>query len=317
MADSNTTNPFNPNPEGENPPPSEGTQPASAPGQDPKGTGQTPPPMAPSEKLKLKKTTRILTPLYARPKETPSIGKKKLKIQVPHAVAIDPEPEPKPEISTTSVREEIGNASGEGIPPPILPPTEGQAPVPPPEAIPAPQEIDPEGVGNKEEPSESKEEPQEKIQTLVASDPKRSSKRFLTILIIPILLIGAILAIIYFVFDPLGHQLTPIEPLPEVISSSPLESNELVPQATITEPMALSMRIEGTDLPAYLEALKLRKIFVSSNPEGIFINNIFYAPGDSLNPELGLVFEEVLSDGSAKQLVLVDSSNTRHFLTFQ
>jgi hypothetical protein len=253
----------------------------ASPNSESQGGDENPP------KLKLK---QILTPLSPhltapRPERGERIEKeKKAFIPSPEAVPVEPEPEPTPE--------ELASLDT-GAPPPPTKPEAG----PPREIETSPPTDEELGLTDGETPQETapqsdSPEPQKK-NPVQKPAPKAKARKLVFALLVPVILIIAILALVQYLFDPLGLKIKPIEELPDLAlaDAKPLATTNLLEESQGSED--LLENLENQELASYLSVLKTRQIFPSSNPKGIFIDSVLFTEGDRLNPYMGLDLVEI------------------------
>lgn len=271
-------------------------------------------------KLKLKSA---ITPLYAKPKKPEHPPKREQDtgdhhLEIPHAEQI-----PIEEIAPPTAEEMAGMAELKETPPetpemPVPQPISEQQPPPIEEPVhqqtveePAPQQPVEKVAAQPVQPEE------EKVQTLVkAAEPvkKRSRK--------PIFLVGgvavvALLAVAYFILDPFGLDLAPIQPMSPVVSQQSTEQavEDTDPELAIATEAPFDP--ESIDLDAYLAGLSTRQAQAVPNPEGVFIDRVFFAEGSTLNPHLELTLKEVEISPSEILITLTDANNVDHSIPLQ
>jgi hypothetical protein len=256
------------------------------PGQSDEGDGSPP-------RLKLK---QILTPLSPhltapRPEADKGVQKKKAFKPSPKAVPVEPEPEPTPEELESST-------------------TDSLKPVPAPEAS-TPREIETSPPTDEElglEKEEASEEPPKKEQAgkpaakKAAPAPKPKARRLVFALLIPVVLLAAILLLVHYLFDPFGLKIKPIEELPDVslIRETAQPAPSIEPRDAGSA--LLLDALEEQTIEGYLANLQRQRIFVCSNPKGIFIDSVLFTEGTPINPQLGLELAEVDMEGDSFSL---------------
>jgi hypothetical protein len=274
-------------------------------------TGESPPEEAGPQKLKLK---QILTPLSPhltapRPERDPRLEKKEPPIPTPKAVPIEPEPEPEPEPeSALGTGTAPAGDSVEGAEAPPAAPREIESSPATPEELGLPPE---EETGKEETvPVEAAEEESvEPVAQKTAQPAKRGKKRLL-ILLLPVVIVVAILALLQYLFDPLGLKIEPIAELPDPGLVRQVAQPKQQEESSNAGSKELADSLEGQSMEDYLGRLKSLPMTLSDNPKGIFIGSVFFNEGSMVNPELDLKLRSILPDASA--IVLVDGSGNTY-----
>jgi hypothetical protein len=261
------------------------------------------------QRLKLKK---IITPLYAKPDPAPpgSVSKtenKESTLEIPRAEPIMPEPEPvqAPPVSSPPVDEAVP-------PPPVESPEESSSGSGLSLAEKANLKI-PEPEPPEEDHMEEEEEP---VETLVKAPKKKTSRNPL---FIPIggLVVIALLVAAYFIFDPFGLKLEPIQPRSPIVQKLDKGgTEELIPRETLSMEDAL-FDLDSLNLDSFLAQLKDRSVQAIPNPEGIFIDDVFYAKGSQLHPQFGLVIQDIAISKSEVLITLQDGDSSLHEIPLQ
>jgi hypothetical protein len=259
-------------------------------------------------KLKLKKA---ITPLYAKP-EKPArtqeqfTGTGKHQIEIPHAEQVPIEEIAPPTPEEKAGLPEIKAAPPQSQQPPIM--AAGEMPL---KSEPPPPEPPQETVAEPEE-----EQAAEEVETLVKAKPQKQRSKKPLILIGGALLI-AILATAYFIFDPFGHKLEPIEPMSPILSgtNTVTQDETTTPEAVVEGEIPFNP--EAIDLDSYLAGLQELKVQAIPNPEGILIEKLCYAKDSLLNPHLDLVIKEIEISHSEVLLTVTDSNSVDHTVPLQ
>ena len=192
------------------------------------------------------------------------------------------------------------------VPMPVDPPIE----VPPPEPVETFSKEPPEEqpVEIEEPKPEAKLEPESVAKPEAKPPPKRSRHRKSRIIFPLILIIGSLLYGAHILFDPLRLKPAPIVPrdIPiRALSSDPVETAPDLLDASLEISTTLPEGAEP-NVQDYLDRIARLPMEASYNPEGVFINSVFYAEGMPLNPALGLKVDSVYLEAGNQFLLITD-----------
>jgi hypothetical protein len=233
------------------------------------------------KKLKLK---TILTPLSPhltapRPEEDARLGKKKTFHPSPKAVPVEPEPELTPE--------ELADLKAGKL---LSEETSSDSSTPP---VPHP-DFGPDEEASGEFPEEPQPAKSKKPEAPAPTQPK--SRKLILALVVPAVIIVAILLLLNFLFDPFGFKIAPIEQLPDLAVIQQTKNSGAAEVDPLTEAPQVLVNLELGTVEDYMEQFKGRKLILSSTPEGLFVDSVFYEAGASINPQHGLVLESILPE---------------------
>ena len=140
--------------------------------------------------------------------------------------------------------------------------------------------------------------------------PRVGTRKWLAVILVPVLLVVAMALLLDYLFDPLGRRLEPIVPMRDVtVSQGPATPEKQVEEAG-TPARALQEKLDTLPLEEYIQALEARQVFVSENPQGIFIDTVFFPVGSLVNPQLELRFLEVVKEDSGNFAEFSGPENT-------
>jgi hypothetical protein len=71
--------------------------------------------------------------------------------------------------------------------------------------------------------------------------------------------------------------------------------------------MPPEMAAPATELQAFLQSLGNATLILSRNPEGLFVDSVFFPEGAILNRELGLVVSRISLDSEKPGIQLISS----------
>jgi hypothetical protein len=94
--------------------------------------------------------------------------------------------------------------------------------------------------------------------------------------------------------------------IPEARLPDPVSSEREDPLPAITE-MPPESVTPATELQAFLQRLGNSTLILSRNPEGLFVDSVFFPEGAILNRELGLVLSRISLDSENPGIRLISS----------
>lgn len=258
----------------------------SDPGQDPNPPvpqePQAPDPPISKEEAKEKLRLRPISGHLKTPHSSTDNRPEEFKprIEIPRAVPIDPD-------------------SGD-----ILEGDQAIPPIQPVEQAPAPAQP--------ASPSTDEEEPEPETENLVVDDRKRPN--LLLVVGLPVILVVAILALVHYLFDPLGLKLEPIVPNTGIADSNGNQKASKPVQKVAEVAVTPSVQIEEMPQQTFLETLRARKITINENPRGLFIDSVFFPVGSTLNAEYGFTIGAITIDKDESYFEITEAGGSTHLV---
>lgn len=246
------------------------------------------------QKLRLK---QILTPLSPhltapRPDADERATNKKAFTPSPKAVPIEPEPELTEE--ELAARESAGGAKAAGPVPEI----ETSPPTPEELGLEPGQESTGE-PGRGQQPDQARKKTAKKKSP--ATQPKPRSRKLVLALAVPAVLLLAIVFLVNYLFDPLGLKIQPIEELPDLTTlQQPAQTQ--AEETLYSDSNQLMESLEEETFADYLSRLEESAMLVAAEPEGLFINAVYFREGMIINPRYGLALVSVEEQGKVALL---------------